>query len=206
MKSDRRLMDAELSFRDGGEVPKTTSSSGGLEAHEEVPICFVRVIHFPGDWFRTKTGEQRRNELNSEIECDEFTPWQQGLTPKEHLEMNILERQRAWQVELENAQIDYQRERDASIERQAKDQREFQAEQAEKSRKYGNRSLAIAVAAVVATIIGSLVGAAAQLMAASKAQTAPPPATINVVYPESKPLPVLPQLVDELKGLLPAER
>lgn len=204
----RELVDAELRSRQSGFMPTIAiSANHNLPAYDEYSVCFVRQAGFMHEINRPCNEAAREKAANDERDCRRFTTWIQGFSPKEHLEM-IQEKDRLeWQAKQAQDQRDFQAEQ-ARLTREHNDKLlQLAAGQVESTQVYGRHSLRVAVAAVVATIVGSLVGAAVQWAAATRAQQpipTPPPATINVVYPEPKPEPVLSKLLDELKGYLPA--
>jgi hypothetical protein len=57
------------------------------------PICAINAyrINLEAD---NDSLKETLKVLLSERQCEGFTPWQKGYTPKEHLEMNLLEQQR----------------------------------------------------------------------------------------------------------------
>lgn len=98
---NRELYSPEATYRETGEPPMASSIS-------PFPICLMRACDF-----RTELKVQREGHHSSSVKivdvirrdrpCDKFTIWQQGLSPKEHLQMDILERQaerdRKWRQE-----------------------------------------------------------------------------------------------------------
>jgi hypothetical protein len=72
-----------------------------------LPICLARAANLQSE-YENLAVEQRRSVsgpaqmihavLHDKRDCDDFTEWQQGLTPKEQLEMKMLEDQREWQA------------------------------------------------------------------------------------------------------------
>lgn len=45
----------------------------------------------------------RKNCLEKHRHCDKIIPWTQGFSPKEHVEMDMIERQRDWQRQCEES-------------------------------------------------------------------------------------------------------
>ncbi len=72
------------------------------------PLCFVRSIDLQSEYKlkdqgSTKEFHDRQKQEISEVvskprECNDFTKWQQGFTPKEHREMLDRGRERRWHV------------------------------------------------------------------------------------------------------------
>jgi hypothetical protein len=97
-KRDWSLGEAPEEYRKTGEL-----TSAAAETYGNLPICFVRA------WPLTTEYESRPSSaptggpsiatvLHKTRACDEFREWQQGLSPKEHFEMTMLEEQREWQA------------------------------------------------------------------------------------------------------------
>ncbi len=129
---------------------------GAPQIHDSVPICAKSVINFrdeanPGD----KDGI--RKALNKDRSCschDKFTQWHVGFTPKEHQEMEIAtklkaweesqqEERRRWQESQDRARRDHEDSRDKS-------NREWQGAQNWTNRKWQ------AVFTVMAALFGLL--------------------------------------------------
>ena len=81
-----------------------------------------------------------KHVIHDPRECKESTRWIPGLTPKEHIDMNIFERQRAWQADQD------------AIRR---------ADEARRDDKNFRLNLALVVATIVATIIAAIAAVAA---------------------------------------------
>ena len=164
-RDTRELTDAEEPLRTTGEIP---ADHRGL-IYVEWPICFIRRIDFRKELNDNSGTPHRKRVLNEERECDNgFTPWQQGLTPKEHQEMIQQKMLLDWQRE----QADEQRRFQAEQARLA-DERHFQ--QLELANKHHRENLELVAAttqknvtavywgagiAAVATLIGGGLGAA----------------------------------------------
>jgi hypothetical protein len=94
----RQLEETELEIRQTGSEVMVVNT-GKVWGIYEPPICFARSQGYtayslsPSDTFRDKVKE----EIQKERECEYFTKWQQGFTPKEHSEM--LDRQRQLEQE-----------------------------------------------------------------------------------------------------------
>lgn len=113
-RDDLTFVEADREFRTTGRAEK------GPKFIQERPICFARKTNFieelsdqiNPDPPKVKAGIQR------ERECDGFTEWQLGFSPKEHQEMI----DRKWMLE-------YQERRD-------KDDREFREHMAKADRDW----------------------------------------------------------------------
>jgi len=97
----RNLDEVEGEFRRTGNPP--LHLLGGREIyypiHKGYPICFVQKYNLP-DLFEKTSGQEPNKFLaiiNEGRECDLFTEWKQGFTPKEHQEM--IDRQRRLEFE-----------------------------------------------------------------------------------------------------------
>ena len=86
----REIVEAEEGVRQGGNWMPV---EGNKFLYEEHPICFARAVDFFTVMGSGGLPEKRRKELLSLRDCDKFTPWVQGFTPKKHLEMNLLQQQ-----------------------------------------------------------------------------------------------------------------
>lgn len=83
--------------------------------------------------------------VQQERDCESFTPWQQGFTPKEHREMLDQQVLREWQAKREDADRQWRREREAE------------------DKRFRTKELRWMVGAiVVAALLGAVVGALAQ--------------------------------------------
>ncbi|HEY4712449.1 MAG TPA: hypothetical protein VIH69_07265 [Dehalococcoidia bacterium] len=103
----RNLEEVEKEFRRSGNSPNEIISGKeiGYPRHKEYPICFVQKYDLI-DLFEGISGQNSARFLaiiNEERECELFTKWQQGFTPKEHREMMDRERMQKWQTEREEA-------------------------------------------------------------------------------------------------------
>lgn len=126
-KQTRQLLDAELLLRERGYLLETDPVTG-TTAYEPYPICFVQKLNFRIVVGNNPTEAILSATVREPRECDGFTEWQQGFTPKEHLEM-IQEKDRlAWQKEREDADREFQSQQVARAE-------QFQADEAARADK-----------------------------------------------------------------------
>jgi hypothetical protein len=85
----RELQEPEKSYRDCGMQPITLThkmEDGKLaiiSPYEPIPICFMQSKDLQTECNVLKI----KSTLQTEWECDDFTEWHQGFTPKEHREM-----------------------------------------------------------------------------------------------------------------------
>ena len=111
-KIDNHLGEAAIDFREKGAVAQGSDEQGRNQhpLHELMPLCFARQPYLRD---ASKQIDKQKNQndevkriINQEIgeTCNEFTPWQQGLTPKEHREM--IDRERMLRMEDERRRND----------------------------------------------------------------------------------------------------
>ncbi len=156
-RESRELCSAELDYREHGRIPNLQPSSGtGYQMYEEAPLCFQRIVAFRTS--ECSSPEARVAVLQEERgDCEGFTVWQQGFTPKEHREML----DRMWMAEREDS-------RDAVL-RASEDRRYRQMVEREDRRdentqrlqeRLHNRELwFLGVAVTVALVGGSIIAA-----------------------------------------------
>jgi len=99
----RYLEETEQEIRQEG-CPVLMVDTVKIGSKFEPPICFMRspdyrVVPF-GQIYDHKPVKA---EIQRERNCNLFTPWQQGFTPKEHREMLDREKMLKWQAEREDA-------------------------------------------------------------------------------------------------------
>lgn len=115
-----QLEEAFTAFRDHGE---TTNSEGRSSHHQQVPVCLMRVVSFAKLLGNDTAKATVAKEIQSDRQCNRFTPWNQGFTPKEHAEMIQQEKLLEWQRERENAAREWE-------ERQARSDKEWREKEA----------------------------------------------------------------------------
>ena len=107
---ERNLVEAEGTIRFGENWPVQQKTNICL--YERRPLCFVmarRIGNKDGDY----SALEFKDVINELIECEYFTRWQQGFTPKEHRE--ILDRQQLLQWQDKREEKDRQfRERESN--------------------------------------------------------------------------------------------
>src|SRR4029434_9695060 len=76
------------------------------------PTCFVRAANLHHEMQTLRGDKEWKDSLPENIafrviamhrDCDEFTPWMQGFTPKEHVEMQQEQARLHWQKRREEA-------------------------------------------------------------------------------------------------------
>ena len=102
-KVDYSLGEATSDFREKGMVAIGRDDRGMNQhpLHENIPLCFTRQPYFRDATKNIKNRDNPFEEVKAmiqkDIDCKEFTTWQQGFTPKEHREMQSIKEQREWQ-------------------------------------------------------------------------------------------------------------
>ena len=97
------LVEADKSYRLCGLIPSVGEHNGTPHSIWEIhPICFVGAYNL--GLLEILKIQQGQSEIDSVIEvvnerreCNSFTEWHLGLTPKEHKEMQSIKEQREWQ-------------------------------------------------------------------------------------------------------------
>lgn len=119
---NRGLEEAEETFREKGYPTNIFDAEGRLRPiHEELPLCFAQRYNLR-DKFKEFAGKDSpdnfsvRYVINEERECEAFTKWQLGFTPREHREM-----------------LDQKRKQESEARREHED-REWRERQEEKQR------------------------------------------------------------------------
>ncbi len=87
--------------------------------HELIPLCFARQFYLR-DTIGAIDKQKNQNDevklvINKEIDCKEFTKWQQGFTPKEHREMIDREWMMQHEEERENADRKWRSRQDLKL-------------------------------------------------------------------------------------------
>lgn len=98
-RDKRELVEVGTRYRQEGFTQKYMDAmqDGLIPIHDAIPECFVLehvLVHeLPSEFFDYITPEhdltamkQVRSVLNNERSCNRFIEWQQGFTPKEHIQ------------------------------------------------------------------------------------------------------------------------
>jgi hypothetical protein len=97
--STRELVEVEAEIRDTGEIPKDHYGPRDIQPLYDPPlICFRNKFKLYEEQNAvTGVGPAGRilAVINKERPCDKFKKWVQGFTPKQHVEMDLIERQQA---------------------------------------------------------------------------------------------------------------
>lgn len=200
-RNDRTLLAADKEFREALQLPPSVDGYGGQGAvsYDQTPLCFMQKVDFREHW-NFNRGANERERIGHVLHfittdhaqpCDSFTEWHFGFSPKEHVEMNLIERQREWQEKCDNRDHEWRasqearqqewREKDiATQERRDREQRAWQEDQEKAADTRHNQSLTAAINAaksndwsqLMAGVLGALatiaiggVGAIATLLA-----------------------------------------
>lgn len=165
-RNTRELIEVEKSIRDEGVIPKSTDAihRQSLPISDPFPICFAQVP-INAEYQERIDKHQKlsdsvrqgtfREIITKDRKCDElgcFIEWMQGFSPKEHVEMNMLENQRQWQRQME---LDAQKWREDQAERD----RKWRQEDARAIERRHLVNLAVTALIAMAMIIGTLVAA-----------------------------------------------
>ena len=101
----RGLDETEREFREKGIFPLVLDQLGRNQhaGWETIPVCFTRSCDIRGlvRKFGGKDSEKYiavHFIINDDRKCKQFTEWTQGLTPREHQEMTIKDRERKWHI------------------------------------------------------------------------------------------------------------
>ena len=154
----RQLVDVEDSIRAGGGIP---SDSAGY-FYDERPFCFIRKFNFCDEVGPRADNGARIAVISKQRDCDGFTEWHQGFSPKEHVEMTLLEEQREWQRKREEADM-------VAREQQATREHKWRLEDAQTAREWHTEDISIArqsnTSQIRVAILSAVVGFAAALAA-----------------------------------------
>lgn len=149
--TDGSLIEASDIYRQCGDVPFRN-----WQQLSYIPLCFVRAYNLReelekvdlhgtqmADGGRPEAGwtEQLLTVIAGERECEPFTEWQQGFSPKEHREMLDRDNMLRWQRDREESD------------------RAFQAREAVVNRKWRFREFLVAVIGVAVVVGVSLTAA-----------------------------------------------
>lgn len=152
-----RLIEVEDDYRSKGAYD---------ESYDRVPICFMRKADLRweiGEWTKkfdaaTKADQAMREPLTNQLwaiidrerECDGYTDWLRGWSPREHLEMQMLEEQRN--------ELRRQAEADQVWrERQDTAEREWRSQESAATRREHRILLGALIAAIVIPIIAAII-------------------------------------------------
>jgi len=96
--SDRQLCEVEADIRKTWHIPIEDKR----RIYRDLPLCFVRKADLQAGGDADKPATVLRI-IQAERECDGFTPWHQGYSPREHKDMLDAKAMQAWMVEQRNS-------------------------------------------------------------------------------------------------------
>lgn len=162
-RETRELREVEQLFRDERQFSPVDAG----ERYAGNPLCVGMVETFASNV------DDQRNQFEQERSCSRFIQYQMGFSPKEHMEMNFLERQeerhrrwdeedRKWRQE-QAAKNESWLDRQARIdqewrERQAADERQWRRKEARRERKWRKEDLKLAKANTRSNWAAGLIG------------------------------------------------
>lgn len=148
-KHTRELAEAEAEYRKSPDMSITELDRN----YQRLPLCFLAVHDIRGEIEveRGKSGTERvddpatvLNVISKERTCSGYTEWKHGMSPKEHMQMHLLEEQRKREDKRDDAQREWQRmveneRRESDSKREDsrdKEQREWQKAQEQERREW----------------------------------------------------------------------
>ena len=117
-------------------IPETR----GHKHYDDYPLCFVQAVSFQVEAQEDETENAVSSVIRQERKCSNFTPWQQGFTPKEHREMLDRKQLLEWQVE---------REREDKI---------FRKQESQSNRRYRIAELVLVIFTIIAILATAFIG------------------------------------------------
>ena len=107
----RRLEETELEIRSEGALSIAWNTEKPFDKYEP-PICFMQAPDFKAipystdvTYNRDKVSKEVYDEIQRDRECEFFTKWRQGFTPREHREMLDRQEWREWQAKSDREKI-----------------------------------------------------------------------------------------------------
>ena len=116
-RKTRELVEVETAIRGGGKIPAFADETrtGDQPVYEKPFLCFMREPQVTADLQdgTYPSFEKQRDAVFHKLRtCESWTAWKQGFTPKEHLEMNLLQEQRDWQRKCQDADQSWRESQD----------------------------------------------------------------------------------------------
>ena len=114
---DFHLDEAGRGYRETGQAALgRVNEMAHYELHDQQPICFALAndlkVEFDNETKERNSTVSAFNVLAKGRDCNSFTKWQQGFTPKEHREMLDREEMLEWQAAREDADRKWRSKRD----------------------------------------------------------------------------------------------
>lgn len=162
----REICEAELRLRKSWDMP----AHGNYSLYDAFPLCFVLAPELEKGLIAGGK-ENVLRMIQREHNCEAFTPWMNGHTPKEHQEMIRELEHRKWQEKQEEKMRDWQasqrREDLARQETIRTGDRLWQAQQKALDRKWQFGFVILAAAlGIIGTVVGRFIGTDAKQPAA----------------------------------------
>lgn len=152
----RGIVEAEADYRKTASIPSVpTLQRSGIAAYGDLPVCLARKKVFD-----SVTKDKRTAELSKRFRCPSFVEWQQGFSPKEHMEMQFQQKL-----------IDAQRDRDEADrkwrEQQAEAERRWRESQSLREHDWRQDDIkltkSLAKQSIWATLLAALIGFSAAI-------------------------------------------
>jgi hypothetical protein len=103
----RELIEADTRYRETGNVPRTVQIEG-------LPVCFRRAIRFSDD-VASHDVDEVLNAVQQKRDCNQYKAWEQGFSPRDHVEMIREDERRARENERDRVDREW-REKQAALE------------------------------------------------------------------------------------------
>jgi hypothetical protein len=145
----RKLVEIEFEIRQNGKIPdEQVVCASGKKQYEPWLYCFRQRYVLRDEQNKIAGGHEQMilAVISAERHCGKFKKWEQGWSPKGHIEMDLLERQQVREDK-----------RDA-------DNRNFLIEQGDKARRHERRTLAVSIVAVVVAVVALVANTAISLL------------------------------------------
>lgn len=152
----RDITEADKAFREDKDNGNPTDYRwvDKTRMYEHVPVCLVMRVQF-SDEMRRKDGSERVRVLSENRDCDQFTKWQRGHSPQEHLEMmrseQSLKDEQAWKERQE------ERQREWRLEDVREAERRHQEALKQAKRQHRTNLLVFGFLMTVISVVGELV-------------------------------------------------
>jgi hypothetical protein len=155
------LDEVEVEIRNTGASQALSSRQDrqGNQLYHLRPFCFVRAYSL---------FEEQGNFLdviNKDRECDRFEAWQQGFTPKEHLEMINLQEERKAREAFAREEREWKREEREVWEKARREDLKWKADQDAASRKQFRNEMIVLVTCALFAAFASMAGSIIQAWA-----------------------------------------
>lgn len=144
VKRKEQLVEADEDYRIRGSMPSGIVPARGDEKSHECPaVCFVRAVRLseePGSYL---------DVIRRDRKCAQYTTWHLGFSPKEHIEMTLVQQQRQFELRQRKLELRWR-------DRQAKRDRKWRNEDIKRQERSHRNQLMISILAAI--ISGGLSG------------------------------------------------